>query len=115
MGFALLSLVPNAPLPLQVFRQTPLQAYAGFDGTTWRLVALLLADSWMSALVVQRLSSVAKNVAKSTSVIALYTISIALGSEVFSLPLAIIGLLVVQGSVLFAHASDLYEAPRLRA
>lgn len=106
VSFALLTLLPNAPLSLQTFWQSPLQTFAGFDMTTWRLMALLLADSWMSALVVNRLSSVSKNVAKSVSIIALYTLSVAAGTEAFSLPQAFIALLVVQGSLLFSSVSE---------
>lgn len=115
VAFTLLTLLPSSPLSLQTFFQSPMQIFAGFDMTTWRLMALLLADSWMSALVVNRLSSVSKNVAKSLSIIALYTMSVATGTEVFSLPQAFIAMLVVQGSLLFSSVSDERLKERLQS
>merc|ERR1712183_23749 len=106
MAFVLMSVTPGAPLPLSHLSENPSRLLRGVDGHAWCVVALLIVDSWMSALLVKGLSSVVKGVAKCVSLIVLYAISVFfIRAEVFRLPQALIALLVANGTGMYAYAS----------
>eukprot|EP00421_Protoceratium_reticulatum_P003594 CAMPEP_0168357176 /NCGR_PEP_ID=MMETSP0228-20121227/450_1 /TAXON_ID=133427 /ORGANISM="Protoceratium reticulatum, Strain CCCM 535 (=CCMP 1889)" /LENGTH=290 /DNA_ID=CAMNT_0008369683 /DNA_START=65 /DNA_END=937 /DNA_ORIENTATION=- len=106
VAFALMSLVPGAPLPLSTLLRSPSSAFTGFGTAAWLLSASLIADGWMSALVVKELSSVVKALSKCLSLIVLYLISLGiLQTEVFSLPQFILAVLVASGTQQFTYAS----------
>eukprot|EP00931_Biecheleriopsis_adriatica_P075824 TRINITY_DN49604_c0_g1_i1.p1 TRINITY_DN49604_c0_g1~~TRINITY_DN49604_c0_g1_i1.p1 ORF type:complete len:477 (+),score=87.76 TRINITY_DN49604_c0_g1_i1:193-1431(+) len=107
-SFALMSLKPKAPVPVLEMLKDPLSMFDGFDAKAWCLVLLLIGDSWISTLVVQRLSSVVKSISKCLSLVVLYLTSlIVFKTETFALPQFMLALLVASGAGLFAYASVL--------
>jgi len=113
---AMLSLVPGAPVPAKLLLCSPRTAFVGFDAGVWLVVASLVVDSWMSAVIVKRLSSVVKALSKCMSLVVLYVMSVVvLKTESFLLPQMILGLLVVNGTGLFTYASGMKEATEAAA
>jgi len=102
VALALMSLVPRAPLPLSLLLRDPLAMFAGFDAGVWRVVLALVVDSWLSAVIVKRLSSVVKAVAKGVSLVTIYALSVrVLKTEAFRLEQMILAMLIVNGTCLF--------------
>lgn len=106
MAFFLMSLKPNAPLPLRSLLANPSAMLTGFDMGVWLVVGFLVTDSWVSGLLVKRTSSVVKSVAKCMSLISLYTLSVCvLRTEPLKLIQVILAMLVVNGTVAFSYTS----------
>eukprot|EP00415_Alexandrium_ostenfeldii_P003375 UN3375 len=99
--------VPGSPLTFGQIVQSPSAVFEGFTATVWGLEMFFVGDAWMSALVVARLSSVVKALAKSLSMIVLYLLALVLGSEAFSLPLLLLAGILANASQQFAYASSL--------
>eukprot|EP00927_Polykrikos_kofoidii_P062428 TRINITY_DN5723_c0_g1_i1.p1 TRINITY_DN5723_c0_g1~~TRINITY_DN5723_c0_g1_i1.p1 ORF type:complete len:583 (-),score=61.25 TRINITY_DN5723_c0_g1_i1:78-1826(-) len=107
VAFALLSIVPNAPLPLGELVRRPLLLFKGFDQSVWMVVVFLLSDAWMNVLLVKTLSSVSKSISKCLSLIVLYLLSVLiLREEEFWLPTLLLAFVVGNGIGLFANASS---------
>eukprot|EP00466_Bigelowiella_natans_P004008 jgi/Bigna1/71182/fgenesh1_pg.14_\ len=78
--------------------------FHGWNRSTIAVLLVLVADSWVSGLVVKRLSSVTKNMSKVASLLALYFLSLRnaaiVGSEILA------AVTVVQATLLFVYASQ---------
>eukprot|EP00927_Polykrikos_kofoidii_P062429 TRINITY_DN5723_c0_g2_i1.p1 TRINITY_DN5723_c0_g2~~TRINITY_DN5723_c0_g2_i1.p1 ORF type:complete len:641 (-),score=93.87 TRINITY_DN5723_c0_g2_i1:36-1958(-) len=106
VAFALMSVVPNAPLPLGQLVRRPLLLFKGFDQSVWMVVVFLLFDAWVNVLLVKTLSSVSKVISKCVTLIVLYLLSVfILQEDVFWLPTVLLVLVVANGISLFAYAS----------
>lgn len=106
VAFIMMSLVPGAPLPLKVLTQRPMAMFTGFGRLTWPLIVALILDGWMSVLIVKRLNSVVKALAKCASMIALYLLSIwVFRTDVFVLSEFILALLVTTMTYQFVYAT----------
>jgi len=79
--------------------------FRGWDASTLAVLATFLGDAWLSALMVKNLSSVSKTVAKSCTLVVLYSLSLATGKQTFVLPQALAALIIFQATTLFASAS----------
>jgi len=109
VAFGLLAALP--PYTLEAMLQEPLAVIRRFDGSAYRLLGMMVLDSWMGALVVKRLDSVVKAVAKCGSLILIYFVSLATGkSENFHLAELILALLMANGTSLFAYVRKGEEA-----
>jgi len=107
MALYLMSLKPQAPVPLRSLLRDPASILAGFDAGTWLVVVLLVLDSWMSGLLVKRMSSVVKSVAKCMSLVVTYVLAVfALQTEPIVLIQLILALLVVNGIAAFSYISS---------
>lgn len=107
-AFFLASLIPGASLPAGKLMKDPLTLFKGFDTTTVVLIALLVGDGWLSGLIVKKLSSVVKSIAKCLSLIVLYLACLFIfRTETFDCPQVMLALLVVSGAGLFAYSSAL--------
>eukprot|EP00929_Paragymnodinium_shiwhaense_P010076 TRINITY_DN114562_c0_g1_i1.p1 TRINITY_DN114562_c0_g1~~TRINITY_DN114562_c0_g1_i1.p1 ORF type:complete len:471 (-),score=60.52 TRINITY_DN114562_c0_g1_i1:49-1461(-) len=80
--------------------------FTRFDLSVWCVIIALVMDSWTTALLVKRLSSVAKAVAKCTSLVILYGFSILLKSEQLCVKQLLLALLVAQATLAFTCASQ---------
>lgn len=87
--------------------------FRGWDASTLAVLATLLGDAWLSAIMVKRLSSVTKNVSKCCTLVVLYSIALATGKQPLVLPQALAALLIVQTTLLFAVVSA--ESPKRQA
>jgi len=79
--------------------------FIGWDRSTCAVLVTFLGDAWLSALMVQQLSSVTKNVSKCCTLVALYSISLAMGKKPFVLTQALGAFIIVQATALFASVS----------
>jgi len=81
---------------------SPASFFEGWDWHVILLVVILGIDGWLSAMVVARLSSVHKSIAKTAALVLLACIHTVLGHETMTFAEALAALLVVQCSALFA-------------
>lgn len=106
VAFVLVSFVPGAPLPFTGLMQNPSEFFKGFDTSVWIVVASLVVDSWCSVLIVKQISSVAKAVAKCTSLMMLYLLSVfILNNEDFMLLQLLLASLVANSAGQFTYIS----------
>lgn len=97
----------DAAPPLRPFSRSSTSMFTGFDAQVWLLVALLVLDSWMSGLLVKRMSSVVKSVAKCMSLVVTYVLAVfALQTEPIVLLQLILALLVINGIAAFSYVSS---------
>eukprot|EP00931_Biecheleriopsis_adriatica_P068711 TRINITY_DN42621_c0_g1_i1.p1 TRINITY_DN42621_c0_g1~~TRINITY_DN42621_c0_g1_i1.p1 ORF type:complete len:415 (-),score=68.06 TRINITY_DN42621_c0_g1_i1:3-1217(-) len=83
----------------------PTHMFHNWDVSTVMILVALIADAWFSAMLVKRLSSVTKSVAKCSTLVALYGISLVNGKQPWVLAEALVALVVVQSTALFVTVS----------
>lgn len=87
--------------------------FDGWDMSTIIVMITLVSDAWISATMVKRLSSVAKNISKCGSLVVLYALSVARGGRGLVPVQALSALLILQSTVLFVSVS--MQAPSMEA
>lgn len=80
----------------------PSRFFAGWDSSTLAVLIMLVLDNWLSALVVQRLSTVAKSIAKCVTLVVLYVTALITGRQPLDVAQGLGALMIVQTTVLFA-------------
>eukprot|EP00401_Gymnodinium_catenatum_P042600 CAMPEP_0117571856 /NCGR_PEP_ID=MMETSP0784-20121206/59999_1 /TAXON_ID=39447 /ORGANISM="" /LENGTH=423 /DNA_ID=CAMNT_0005370093 /DNA_START=172 /DNA_END=1444 /DNA_ORIENTATION=- len=76
--------------------------FHGWDWTTLAVLATMVGDEWLSALMVKRLSTVSKVVTKCASLVVIYAIGVAKGTQPLALSQALAAMMIVQTTALFA-------------
>mmetsp|Transcript_67907 Transcript_67907/g.209976 ORF Transcript_67907/g.209976 Transcript_67907/m.209976 type:complete len:167 (+) Transcript_67907:3-503(+) len=75
--------------------------FSGWDWSTLAVLATMMGDEWLSALMVKRLSTVGKVAAKCASLVALYVISLASGAAEFYFAQAVAAFMVISTVAVF--------------
>merc|ERR1719253_1939546 len=75
--------------------------FAGWDRSTLLVLVTIMGDEWLSALMVKRLSSVDKTVAKCSTLVILYSVAIVVGAQPLVLSQACGALMIVASTTLF--------------
>jgi len=79
--------------------------FAQWNWTIAAVLAAMLADTWLSGLVVVRMSSLVKGMAKCGSLVVVYMLALMAGKQSFALPQVLSAVVIVQLTALFATIS----------
>jgi len=85
--------------------------FRGWDFSTVMVLATLVGDSWLSALMVKQLSSVTTKISKCCSLVVLYAAALASGKQPFVVSQALGAFMIVEATALFATVSFQGDAP----